>query len=105
MLAAALAVPAFAADRAPTRSEKSVITAATRSFLKGGTGVPNARILGIRVDGTYARAKTSAPGVDPATAILRQRRGKWSVREFGTSLDCRGVPERVREDLDLPCGG
>jgi hypothetical protein len=96
------------AHRSPTRAESAAISAALH---KPNVGIRrglcfHVRSIVVSTAGPWASAKLvpcSGRG-DRALAVLQRVRGKWRVRDVGTSgVGCTVAPARVRRDLHLVC--
>ena len=97
------------AHRGPTRSESAAISAALH---RPNVGIRRGlcfrvRDIVISTAGPWARAKLlpcNAHRGDRALAVVQRLRGKWRVRDVGTSgVGCTVAPARVRRDLKLVC--
>jgi len=105
-----MVLPADAsAHRGPTRSESAAISAAVH---RPNVGIRrglcfHVREIVISTAGPWARANLlpcNKHWGDRALAVLQRLRGKWRMRDVGTSgVGCTVAPARVRRDLNLVC--
>jgi hypothetical protein len=101
-----LAAPA-GAHRAPTAKERSAISRALHaSAATKAVRCFHVRAVVVSTVGPWARARVvrCSGGGDEALAVLELKRGRWHVRDLGTSgTGCTVAPRRVRHDLRLDC--
>jgi hypothetical protein len=102
------AVPAAEARRSPTRSEAAGISSALHS--SPATSLVHCfhvRHIVVSTVGPWARANTEPCDkrrFDSALSVLQRRKGRWRLRDIGTSdAGCTVAPPRVRRDLRLIC--
>jgi hypothetical protein len=109
VLCALAPTSAAQARRAPTKGEVSAITAALHKSTAIRHGLCfHVRNIVISTAGPWASAKVvrcdDGRRYDTALAVLQRCRGKWRVRDLGTSgVGCTVAPARVRRDLKLSC--
>jgi len=97
------------AHRGPTRRESAAISAALHGpnvGIRRGLCF-HVREIVISTAGHWARARLfpcDKRRGDRALAVLQRLRGKWRVRDVGTSgVGCTVAPAGVRRDLNLVC--
>lgn len=112
LLALVLALAALAqiamARRAPTRSEAAAISRALHgSEATGAVHCFHLRRTVVATGGHWARTNLvpcNKRRFDSALAVLQLRKGRWHVRDLGTSgTGCTVAPAKVRRDLGLIC--
>lgn len=84
-----------------------ITTAVRRSEFTAGVPSSQYAVTGLRTSGTWATV-TLAPRkqaeLDPATVLLRQSQGRWSVVDLGTAeVGCGVAPAATLRALKLGC--
>lgn len=109
LLGAVMPAGVAGARRAPTKGEAASISRALHaSSATRAVRCFHTREIVISTAGPWARARVVRCGdgrrFDTALAVLQRLRGRWRVRDLGTSgAGCTVAPARVRRDLRLVC--
>lgn len=107
--AAAGSAPTTGTDAGPATTAQ-ITTAVTTSPETAGVGAGSYSVVDVRTavsDPTWAAAElapTSPDQLDPATVVLQQVGGTWSVVSLGTAgVGCEETTPAVAADLALLC--
>lgn len=92
--------------------EASTLAAVTKAVHASEftAGVPASQysVVGLRTSGVWATVTlrpVKGAELDPATVLLRQAKGRWSVVDLGTAeVGCEVAPADVVGALGLDCG-
>jgi hypothetical protein len=103
-----LLAPSAAAKRAPTKAERTAVTASVKGYIampNSPAAKDNRFVVAAvsTVDKRYAAVQLSSKSAGPSDMVLHESRGTWFVVGFGSSLGCDTAPKAVLADLGIGC--